>query len=258
MATTPTVQAPKRRSNRDAAPSAKRISTPRLLALGTALAVVVAGILIGVSVAGSGGSSSRSTALRGAGETAAMLDGIPQSGNVLGRPDAPVRLVEYGDLQCPICRAFALGTLPTIVRDYVRSGDVQIEFRGIAFIGADSGKALRAVVAAGAQNRAWNLIDLLYQNQGQENSGWVTDALIQSAAAHTAGLNAGKLFAARNSGATQASINAFAAQARQDMGGQIRTPTFLVGKTGQQLQYLQISSLDASQFTPALDQLLGR
>jgi len=219
--------------------------------------VVVAGILIGVSVAGSGSSSS-SRPLAGDAVTSLLLSGIPQHGTVLGNPGAPVRLVEYGDLQCPICREFAVNTLPTIVRDYVRSGSVQIEFRGLAFIGSDSEKALRAVDAAAAQNRAWNLLDLLYVNQGRENSGWVTDSLVRSAAAHVDGLDVPKLFAARSSAATEARIRTAAAQARTDMGGRLRTPTFAAGKAGQPLQLLQITSLDVSQFTPALDRLLGR
>lgn len=245
MATTPTIQAP------------RRLTPARALVLGTVLAVIVAGILIGVSVAGST-TSSKPFALAGAEQTSMLLGGIPQHGNVLGSPRAPVRFVEYGDLQCPVCRAFALDTLPTIVRDYVRSGDVQIAFRGIAFIGRDSEKALRTVVAAGAQNRAWNMIDLFYLNQGRENSGWVTDSMIQSAAAHVDGLDVTRLLSARSSAATGALMRTYAAEARQDMGGQIRTPTFLVGRAGQPLQLLQVSSLDASQFTPVFDQLLGR
>ena len=245
MAITPDVHAP------------RRASPQRALLLGTALAVVVAGILIGVSVAGSG-SSNRSVALAGAEQTSLLLGGIPQHGNVLGRPGAPVRLVEYGDLQCPICRAFALDTLPTLIQQYVRSGDVQIEFRGLAFLGADSEKALRVVDAAAAQNRAWNLIELFYRNQGGENSGWVTDPLIVAAAAHVDGLDVARMLAARSSAATTRSIRTAAAEARQAMGGQLRTPTFLVGRAGQPLRLLQITSLDASQFTPALDQLLGR
>ena len=35
------------------------------------------------------------------------LAGIPQSGNVLGNPNAPVTITEYGDLVCPTCAAFA-------------------------------------------------------------------------------------------------------------------------------------------------------
>jgi len=260
MATNPSIRAPRRRPNGSADPvgrSRRPLTAIQTLLAGTVVAVVVAGILIGVSVAGSG-SGSASKPLAGAEFSSLLLSGIPQHGTVLGQSGAPVRLVEYGDLQCPICRAFAVDTLPTIIRDYVRTGSVQIEFRGLAFIGGDSEKALRAVDAAAAQNRAWNLLDLLYVNQGRENSGWVSDSLIRSAAAHVDGLDVPKLFAAGSSAATDARIRTAAALARRDMGGRLQTPTFEVGRAGQPLQPLQITSLDVNQFTPALDRLLGR
>ena len=260
MATNPSIRTPRRRPNGSANPvgrSRRPRTATRTLVAGTVVAVIVAGILIGVSVAGSESSSS-SRPLAGDAVTSFLLSGIPQHGTVLGNPSAPVKLIEYGDLQCPICRAFAVDTLPTIIRQYVRSGAVQIEFRGLAFIGPDSEKALRAVDAAAAQNRAWNLLDLLYVNQGGENSGWVTDSLIRSAAVHIDGLDVAKLLSARSSAATDARMRTAAAQARHDMGGRLRTPTFEVGKAGQPLQLLQITSLNVSQFTPALDRLLGR
>ncbi len=86
-------------------------------------------------------------------------------------------LVEYADLQCPYCAEWTLETLPVIVSDYVRTGRVRIVFRGLAFLGSDSELALRAVIAAGAQNRLWDLVDELYQRQGYENNGWVGEEL---------------------------------------------------------------------------------
>lgn len=113
-------------------------------------------------------------------ETAALLRGIPQRLNELGSPQAPVTMVEFADLQCAFCRDFALQTLPTIIDGYVRPGKVKLDFAVIAFIGPDSETALRAPYAPGLQGRLWNFVDLLYRNQGAENSGWVTDALLRS------------------------------------------------------------------------------
>jgi protein-disulfide isomerase len=260
VAHNPTVQAPKRRDGKaKAVPAAERRPTPRLLAAIVAVgAVVLAGILIGVSVAGSGGSSAAARSIAGTEETQALFQGIPQHGLTVGDPKAPVTLVEYGDLQCPICRAFAVETLPTIVRDYVRTGKVRLEFRGLAFIGPDSQRALQAVVAAGAQNRGWNLIDLLYRNQGEENSGWASDATLTAAAKAIPGLLAGRWLDDRGGAATRQDILAMRVQAESLMGEQIRTPSFEVGRTGQPTRYLPIGSLDASAFTPTLDRLLQR
>ena len=89
-------------------------------------------------------------------------------------------MVEFADLQCPFCREYTLNALPTIVKQYVRTGKVKLVFFGMAFLGPDSETALRAAYAAGLQSRLWNVIDLLYRNQGPENSGWVTDGLLRA------------------------------------------------------------------------------
>ena len=35
-------------------------------------------------------------------------------------------LVEFADLQCPFCKQYATDVLPTVVRDYVRTGKVRL------------------------------------------------------------------------------------------------------------------------------------
>jgi protein-disulfide isomerase len=77
----------------------------------------------------------------------ALLDGVPQNGTVFGEDDAPVTLVEYADLQCPFCAEWALRTFPELVTDYVREGQLRIEFRGLSFIGPESEDALRTALA---------------------------------------------------------------------------------------------------------------
>src|SRR5215213_761101 len=121
------VQSPKRRApNQDAAArGARRLPpTPWLIAGALGLACGVAAILIAVSLLGSDGEDRTRPAIY---ETAGtkLLAGIPQSSTLLGRPTAPVTLVEYADLQCPFCREFATETVPVLVREYVRTGKVR-------------------------------------------------------------------------------------------------------------------------------------
>jgi len=244
----------------------RRVSlTPaRTLVFGLATALVVAGALIGVSVAGSGNSSKpRATTVTGAAATNALFRGIPQQGNVLGNPNAPGTLVEFAEPQCPICGAWARETLPTIVRDYVRTGKLKIVFRGISFIQPtdDSERALRALAASGAQGRQFQLLDLLYRNQGEEGSGWITDDLLRSLGGAVRGLDVHRMMVDRSSGTTNAQIRSAASAAAQAMGSALRTPTFLAGGSAGTLAPMPISTADQlgpAGFGALLDQMTSR
>jgi protein-disulfide isomerase len=232
----------------------------RLLLLAGAAAVLIAAVLIGVSVVAGGGDDGGggddTSSLRGVTESSALLRGIPQEGIALGRSDAPVTLAEYADFQCPFCREWALRTLPALVRDYVRKGDLRIEFRGLAFIGPDSLTALEAAQAAGEQDKLWNVADLLYWNQGGENTGWVTDELLTDIAAAVPGLDGDQMLADRDSAAVASRITEASAEATR--GGISTTPSFQIGKTGGTLSNLAFTSLEPDEFTAAVDQQLGR
>jgi protein-disulfide isomerase len=144
------------------------------VAAGIVVALVAGSLLLrGDDGGGSGGGA--------VGDTS-VVDGIPQSGTVLGDPDATVTLLQYEDLQCPACLSYQQESFPTIVEEWVRTGKVKIDFRGLEFLGDDSNQALRAVLAAAEQDKAWQMIELFYANQGEENSGWVTDVLIDEMA----------------------------------------------------------------------------
>jgi protein-disulfide isomerase len=168
-----------------------------------------------------------------------MLRGIPQHGNVLGSPSAPVTLVEYVDMQCPYCDAFAREVLPTLVRDSVRTGAVKLIVRPLAFIGPDSVRGRNAVVAAGQQGKFFNLMELLYLNQGAENTGWLSESVVRRAAA-AVGLDVTRFDRTRNAPAVAAAATGFDAVAKAD---KVRTtPTVLVGRTGGTLSEVQLSS----------------
>ena len=203
-----------------------------------------------------GKSTPRSATVVGGPETAAMLAGIPQHGNVLGSAKAPVTLVEYADVQCPYCGDWARQALPDVVQRYVRTGKVRFVFNGMAFVGPDSETGLRAVLAAGRQGRLFHVLDLLYRNQGQENTGWVSDALLRGIGDSVPGLDTGKMLDESGSAAVTAAASAAAADAAAN--GINSTPSFLAGRTGGTLQPVQIAALDASGITPTLDRLLAR
>jgi protein-disulfide isomerase len=215
------------------APGQRRQASPKIL-IGAAFVVVmiVLAIVLGFVLTG-GNSSSSSTPARGslvnalpsATEINTTLKGIPQHGNVLGSPNAPVTLAEYIDLQCPSCQEFETQAMPG----------------PIAFIGPDSVTGRQAALAAAKQNRLFNFTQLLYFNQGVENTGWLNDTMIKAAASSIPGLDVPRLLSDRKSPTISDQANAFDSQADQDNITQ--TPTILVGKSGGQLREVAMQSL---------------
>jgi protein-disulfide isomerase len=245
----------------DAAASLRRRRLRTLLAvLGAAALLVVVAIV--VSSGGSNGAKTRPGAAQkatgtipGQKESGEMLAGIPQSGIHLGNPNAPVRLVEFADLQCPFCRDYTLQTLPQLVQDYVRSGKVRMEFRDLAFLGKDSVTAGRHAAGAGQQNKLWNFIDVLYYNQGEENTGYVTPSFL-----HTID-KAARVDSAKADAFAASAASLVPIKQANAMGDQLRvqsTPTVFVGKRGGALQQIEAGPTDVAAFKQAIDGVLGQ
>ena len=183
-----------------------------------------------------------------------LLDGIPQDRAVLGSPDATVTLIQFEDLQCPVCKRYQEEGFPGIVEEYVRPGKVKIRFAGLAFIGPDSEKALLHVLAAGEQGKLWQYTDALYENQGSENSGWVTDELLEQLAGEF-GLDWTKLQADADGPVTLQQGNAMATEAEQR--GVPGTPWFYVQVGDGEPYEVRPGSFAIEEFRQILDDALA-
>lgn len=100
---------------------------------------------------------------------------IQQSGNVLGDPNAPVTFVEFGDFQCPVCLNAYLNVEEQLINEYVNTGKISYTFEAVGYIGTESTRSAEAAYCAGDQNKFWEYHDILYTNQGGENSGALSD-----------------------------------------------------------------------------------
>jgi protein-disulfide isomerase len=223
---------------------------------------VVAVIAVAVAVAvGAGGGGDKSTTTKittkpGASNPIdAMFAGIPASGLALGKPDAPATLEEFIDPQCPFCAQFSRDVLPTVVKDYVRTGRLRLVLRPEAFIGKDSVTGARAVVAAGEQNKAWPFLEQIFANQGQENTGYMTEEFLRKMASQVPGLDTDKLIATATSNAVVAPLQAVDARASKYKLDS--TPSFLL-TVGSGTARPLASNLEAAGFTASLDQRLGQ
>jgi protein-disulfide isomerase len=217
--------------------------------LGVAAAIVAVAIL--VSSSGPDPEAPRKPSVR---DVTAILRGIPQDRLVLGDPKAPVLLVEFADLQCPFCRQFAAESWPDIVRRYIRTGKVKMELRLTALLGEDSGKANKAVMAAGLQNRMWDASMRFYDVQGQENTGYVTDPFLRGVLSGVHGLDLTRAMKDRTSAEVRGELGAVYSMQRRY--GVNSTPTLMIGTDDTDLTLVARGVVSAGDLAQAINETL--
>ena len=200
----------------------------KLFAAAVFLGICVLAVMIVVSQSGSGGGGDEN--IEGAADVKAELAGLEQSGQAIGDPGAPVTLIEYGDLQCPVCRAFNEETVTELLAGPIRSGEAKMEFRQWPILGDDSVTAAKAALAAEEQGAYWPFIELFYVNQGTENSGYVTDGFLEAVAEGAGVKDLDAWNEARQEEALTAKLEAVDLEAQN--GGFTGTPTLVVRGPG--------------------------
>ncbi len=151
----------------------------------------------------------------------------PQAdGNKMGDPNAPVKIVEYADFQCPYCMRYWEDTEPQIIQTYVATGKVYYEYRSVGeFIGPESAAAAAAAYCAGDQGKFWEYHDLLFANWTGENVGDFAQARLQQFAS-TLGLNIDQFNTCLNNGNYTARVNQDVSDAKA--AGVRATPSFVI------------------------------
>jgi len=91
---------------------------------------------------------------------------------MLGDPNAPITLVEFGDYQCHFCNVYYHNTEHKIYENYVKTGKINIIFKDYTIIGPDSTIAALGAHCAGEQGKFWEYHNTLYENWNGENNGW--------------------------------------------------------------------------------------
>ncbi len=247
---------PKSPTNAPQAPKSRR----NVILAAIVAAIVAAGVVAVIAASGGGDDKKAASggktgpALSGVAETKAMFGGIPQNGDTIGKPDAPVTLYEFIDYQCPFCRQFRLSAYPVVVGDSVKNGKLKIISRSLTFIGPQSEKAARAAAAAGQQDKEAAFTQLFYWNQGEENTGYVTDEFIEKLY-ETVGVDKVKANAFRKSTDSRAGITI--ARTEADKYGVVSTPTFVIGESGGPYEKLDVALDDSKGMKAAIDSLAG-
>lgn len=90
---------------------------------------------------------------------------VREDSNIKGPKNAKVTLVEFGDFQCPACGA-SHPIVKQITEEY--KNDVTFVFRHFPLpMHKNAVKAALAAEAAGAQDKFFEMHDLLFENQGE-------------------------------------------------------------------------------------------
>jgi protein-disulfide isomerase len=100
-----------------------------------------------------------------------VVDGL-----TAGDPNAPIKVVEYADFQCPGCQQAFLILEPEIIKKYINTGKVFYTFEPFSFVGPESYRAAEAAYCAADQGKFWDYHDLVYSNWAGENQGAFKDA----------------------------------------------------------------------------------
>ncbi len=177
-----------------------------------------------------------------------LLAGIPEaSDDVLGKTTAPITIIEYGDLECAVCDAFALGT-DAIVSDgthgtgiedeiidkLVKTGRAKLVYDALDTAtsdGATPGEFVAqqaAAYAAGLQDKAWYFIELFYNEQHPEGTDYVNQSFLNAIALQVPGLNYTKWLIDSRSAKLRAQVLADNTRGDEVDGGMPGTPTIVV------------------------------
>jgi protein-disulfide isomerase len=190
--------------------------------------ILVLGIIVVIAVIVIGGAVVLSLPKPEAPPTAsahALPANAEPNGRAWGPADAPIKIEEYLDYQCPACGAYNRSFEEGVVAAFAQTGKVRYEVHSMSFIGQESVDAAQAALCAADQNKFWEMHNTIFANQKGENQGAFSKARLKAFAA-TAGLDTGAFNSCLDSGKYADKVT----QERDegDTRGVSQTPTFFV------------------------------
>jgi protein-disulfide isomerase len=97
----------------------------------------------------------------------------PAEGYLIGKPDAPVKIEEFADFECPACGRFATITEPDVRKRMIETGQANLTFYDFPLPQhRNSQSASNAAACANDQGKFWEMHDQLFGGQDQ----WSTEA----------------------------------------------------------------------------------
>ena len=161
---------------------------------------------------------------------------------VLGKSDAPLKIVEYASFTCPHCATFHLQVLPKIKEDYIDKGQVQIEYREVYFDGPGLWAGLLA--RCKGDEKYFAMIDLIFEKQKDWARGNIDDT---KAGLLSIGRQAGltdseSLTCMQDDALAEKMVLSFQENSKRD--GVSSTPSFLInGKLVRNMPYEELQEI---------------
>mgnify|MGYP003952946137 CR=1 FL=1 len=161
---------------------------------------------------------------------------------VLGKSDAPLKIVEYASFTCPHCATFHLQILPKIKEDYIDKGQVQIEYREVYFDGPGLWAGLLA--RCKGDEKYFAMIDLIFEKQKDWARGNIDDT---KAGLLSIGRQAGltdseSLTCMQDDALAEKMVLSFQENSKRD--GVSSTPSFLInGKLVRNMPYEELQEI---------------
>lgn len=144
----------------------------------------------------------------------------------IGKPDAPVVMLNYGDYRCPFCAKFSRDIEPELIKRYVDDGVLRLEWRDFPIFGEESLEAAKAGRAAADQGKFWQYLGAIYQAAPPRGHPSLPHDKLVDYAKQVGITDIPKFEADMNAPATMAAIQADANEGSET--GVSSTPTFLV------------------------------
>jgi protein-disulfide isomerase len=162
-------------------------------------------------------------------EAADTTNAGPAQGYLIGKADAPVKILEYADFECPSCAGFATVTEPDVRTRIVNAGLASLTYYDFPLTQhRNTLAASNAAACADEQGKFWPMHDRLFAAQDQWN-GEATDAPkpFMKRYASEIGLDVSKWEACFDARKYQKRINANLADGLRR--GVNSTPSFIIG-----------------------------
>jgi len=197
--------------------------------------VILSSIIVSVIIIGSIAAFSSNNSSMEGGRTHGTVS-TEMGSPILGDPDAPITIVEFGDYQCHACYNWFHTHKPAVYDNYIATGKANLVFVDLAFLGRDSPTASQASYCAEDQGMYWQYHDLLYNSQeAQIDNGWANSERLK-AFAFSLGLDTELFDGCLDSGKYSKRVQYNISEAKKH--GAKATPTFIIiGPNNQQEQF---------------------